>query len=266
MIIDFHVHCFPDELAARAVPVLAEKAAIPPRLDGTVSDLKNSMKEAGVDYSVILSIATKPSQASQITKWSKSVEGDGIIAFGSIHPDSDKWRQELKEIKEAGLRGVKFHPDYQNFFVDEERIFPIYEAIFNEGLILVFHAGVDIGLPPPCHCTPERLAKVIDAFPGGKVVAAHMGGFSRWDEVENYLLGREIYLDTSYSMGFMDDVQMRRMIDKHGYKKILFATDSPWSSQIEEVEKIKKLKLDSEVEKAILGENARRLLGIEEIS
>ena len=143
-----------------------------------------------------------------------------------------------------------------------KKMYPIYEEAIEQGLIIIFHAGVDIGLPEPYHATPERLRRVIDDFPGGKFVAAHMGGFKYWDEVEKYLVGTEIYFDTSYSVRFMNEQQVRRIINNHGYKKILFATDSPWGDQSEEVQKIREFSFGYEIESAILGLNARELLGI----
>jgi predicted TIM-barrel fold metal-dependent hydrolase len=262
MIIDFHVHCFNDELAAKAVPQLAKGANIIARLDGTVRSLKESMKKAGVDKSVVLSIATKPSQTEKINSWTGIIQDDSIIGFGSIHPDNENWKDELLKLKENGIKGIKLHPDYQKFFVDDKKMYPIYELAVELGLIVLFHAGVDIGLPEPYHANPERLRRVIDAFPEGKFVAAHMGGYSYWDEVEKYLVGTNFYFDTSYSLSFMDEAQARRIIDNHGYKKILFATDSPWGDQSEEIQRIRELALGCEVESAILGLNAMELLGI----
>jgi len=161
-----------------------------------------------------------------------------------------------------GLKGIKFHPDYQKFFVDDKKMFPIYETAFGLGLIVVFHAGVDIGLPAPYHATPERLEKIVRTFPRCKVVAAHMGGFSLWDDVERFLVGTDIYLDTSYSLDFMDGEQAKRIIRNHDVKKILFATDSPWADQKEAISKLKSLNLDKETEDAILGLNAKALLGL----
>jgi len=260
MVIDFHVHCFPDALAKRAVLALSQCGCISARLNGTVQDIVESMRRAGVSRSVVLSIATKPSQTEKINDWSAAVQDDDIIAFGSIHPDYGNWKDELKRIKGLGLKGIKFHPDYQSFYVDEQRMYPIYEMAFELGLIIVFHAGVDVGLPAPYHCTPDRLLKLVRAFRGGRMVAAHMGGYSYWDEVEKYLSGEEIYIDTSYSLGWIDDIQAKRIIKQHGYKKVLFATDSPWTDQAEEIGKIKALGLGKEVEDSILGENAKMLL------
>ncbi|MGI6776659.1 MAG: amidohydrolase family protein [Acetivibrionales bacterium] len=260
MIIDFHVHCFPDELALRAVSSLAERSGINPRLDGTVEDIRKSMEISGVGKSVVLPIATKPTQTEKINEWAFNIQGGGVIAFGSVHPYYTGWEKELKRIKEMGLKGVKFHPDYQQFFVDEKKMFPIYELAFELGLIVVFHAGVDLGFRPPFHCTPEKLSKVVKAFPGGKIVAAHMGGYKYWNDVEKYLVGMEIFFDTSYSLGCIGWHQAERIIRTHGYNKILFATDSPWKSQAEEIEKVRRLNLGEGEIDAILGGNAEALL------
>lgn len=262
MVIDFHVHCFPDELAKKAIPILADTAGVPARLDGTVGAVRNSMKHAKIDLSLVLSIATKPEQTQKINNWSVEIQKDGIISFGSIHPEYKQWESELNRIKSLGLKGLKLHPDYQHFFVDDKKMFPIYGLAEKLGLILVFHAGVDIGLPEPYHCTPDRLSKIIETFPDLKIVAAHMGGYNYWDDVEKFLVGKDIYFDTSFSVGNMEDSRVKEIINNHGIEKILFGTDSPWTDQSEETGKIKKLQLEGYTEKMIMGENARNLLNL----
>jgi len=262
MVIDFHVHCFPDKLALRAVSQLAERAGIPARLNGTICGIKDSMRRAGVSKSVVLSIATKPTQTESINNWSAEIQDDEVIAFGSIHPDNENWKSELFRIKDLGLKGIKLHPEYQDFYVDDRKMFPIYETALELGLIVVFHAGVDLGFSAPYHATPERLRRVIEAFPKGKIIAAHMGSFYYWDEVEHFLLGTDIYLDTSYSLGIIADEQAKRIIANHDYRKILFASDSPWIDQGEQIAKFKSLQLGREVEEAIMGLNAKDLLGL----
>lgn len=262
MVIDFHVHCFPDELAPRAVSALSQCAGIPPRVEGTIKNIKESMRVAKVDKSVVLSIATKPSQTEKVNTWAGEIQSEEIIAFGSIHPEYEDWKKELERIKGLGIKGIKYHPDYQGFYVDDERMFPVYEYAFQLGMILIFHAGVDIGLSAPFHCTPDRLQRLVHAFPGGKVVAAHMGGFDYWDQVETFLVGENIYFDTSYSFDVLPQEQMKRIIHHHGAEKILFATDSPWKDQTEEIEKLKALKLSQSENLLILGNNAKHILGI----
>lgn len=262
MVIDFHTHCFPDGLAVKAVPALAEKAGIPAMLNGTVSDLERSMKANGITCSVLFNIATKPSQTEKINNWAAQIQRDNMISFGSIHPLYGNWKNELKRIKELGLKGIKFHPEYQDFYIDDEAMFPKYELAFELGLVIAFHAGEDLGFDPPFHCTPERLDSVIKHFRGGKIVAAHMGGYNYWAEVEEYLAGKDIYLDTSFAVGIMGNEQAKRIIKNHGYRKILFGTDSPWKDQGWSVKRIKELCLEPEIEEAIFYKNATELLGM----
>jgi len=264
MIIDFHTHCFEDSLAERAVPTIARAAGIQARTDGTVAGIRASMKNAGIDKSILLNIATKPQQTSRINQWAISIQADDLIPFGTIHPDFENWRDELSILQKAGIKGIKFHPDYQKFYVDDQKMFPIYERAAELGLILIFHAGVDIGLPAPYHCPPQRMRHVVRSFPGAKIIAAHMGGYKYWDEVEQYLVGEELYLDTSFSLHEMSEEQFLRILSGHSYEKLLFATDSPWRSQSEEVGRIKAMALPEHVKQAILGDNAAKLLGLAE--
>lgn len=262
MIIDIHTHCFPDELAVRAIPLLAETAGVKPYTDGTVGDLKRSMQEANIELSVVQPVATKPSQVRIINEWAVKIHDEKIMSFGTLHPDYTDWKDECKRIAEMGLKGVKFHPDYQQFYIDEDRMFPVYETLFSYGLIILFHAGLDIGLEPPYHCTPERLKKLVRMFTGGKIVAAHMGSYLYWDEVFDVLVGEDIYFDTSFSLHKLGDERMVELIKAHGASRVLFGTDSPWSSQTEEVGSFLNLSLNQDEQEMILSGNARILLGI----
>jgi len=199
MTIDFHTHCFSDEIAVKAIPKLAEAGGIQPFTDGTVSGLKSSMQSSGIHVSVVQPIATKPAQTTVINRWAASIKDRQIVPFGTIHPEYEHWQEEIIWLSNQGIKGVKFHPDYQRFFVDDEKLFPIYEMLFSMNFIVLFHAGVDIAFSEPYHCTPKRLQKVLDMFPRAVIIAAHMGGYMYWDDVEKYLVGRNIYMDTSFS-------------------------------------------------------------------
>lgn len=263
MIIDFHTHTFPDEIAARAITQLSERAQVPPATDGTTSALQASMQRAGIDISVIMPIATRATQVRSINDWAITANTlPGIRSFGTLHPQQkiEEWQAEIDRLVAAGIRGVKMHPDYQNFYVDDPLLFDIYRSLADAGLLLLLHAGIDIGFPDPVHCPPERLANMLQSVPVCQVIAAHMGGYAQWDEVEKYLIGRDLYLDTCYSQLELGSERMTKLIRAHGVRKILFGTDSPWIDQTTAVAGINSLPLTNEEKKAILGENARILL------
>ncbi|MCE5200101.1 MAG: amidohydrolase family protein [Armatimonadota bacterium] len=262
MIIDIHAHCFPDELAPRAVATLADRSNTIPYTDGTVAGLRASMHHAGVDKSAVVPIATKPTQVRSINRGAveTSRQFDDLICFGTLHPKQDDWQAEIDYLVSNGIPGIKLHPDYQDFYVDDPTLTPMFSALADAGLIVLFHAGVDIGLPPPVHCIPSGLARLMDTVPNLTIIAAHMGGYARWDEVEEYIVGRDIYFDTSYSRADLGVERMVDMIKTHGTDKILFGTDSPWTDQATEIEGIRALSLSSDEINAILGGNALRLL------
>jgi len=259
-IIDMHIHVFPDEIAEKTVTALAEKSGVEAFLNGTVADLKRSMDAAGIAVSVNQPVATTPSQVVSINNWALGIQDERIMSFGSMHPQYERIDEEIRRIKGLGIRGVKLHPDYQRFHPDDEAAFPLYDALVRHDMIALFHAGVDIGLYPPVYGTPQRIARVLDAFPSITLVAAHLGGYDSWDEVEEYLVGRRVFLDTSYVIDYLEQAQLVRIMREHGFDRILFATDSPWKPQDEEVKKMAALPIPEKAKEDILSGNAARLL------
>ena len=164
-IIDFHAHAFPDQIAEAAVPALAEKGNVTPCLDGKISSLLVSMDRAGVEKSVLCSIATRPGQFESILNWSKEISSERIIPFPSFHPENPKGLENIRLIRQEGFLGVKMHPYYQQFAIDEERMLPLYEEIMANDLVLVMHTGYDIGFPREDIAGPARIKRVIDRFP-----------------------------------------------------------------------------------------------------
>jgi predicted TIM-barrel fold metal-dependent hydrolase len=265
MIIDFHTHIFPDEIAENAIKTLEVKANIKAYTNGTFEGLKQSMRENHIDYSIVLPVVTKPSQFETVNKYACSITGkDGIISFGGIHPDTEDYIQKLTSIKEMGLLGIKLHPDYQNTFIDDPKMIRLIQSAVDLDLIVVIHSGIDIGLLEPVHSTAKRAAKMLSQVNGKepKIVLAHMGAYDDWDDVENYLAGKNVWFDISYSLGNMEDDQLVRIIRKHGPHHILFATDSPWGGQRETFDHLHKLGLTKQEFELILYQNAKKLLHI----
>ncbi len=265
MLIDFHTHVFPDALAPRTISKLAEISECLPQSDGTVAGLLAKMNQWGVDMAVTLHIATKPGQQTNVNNFAASIQGERLLSFGSIHPDAPDALQELERIKALGLHGVKLHPDYQDFFVDESRLFPLYSRMAELKLPLVLHCGWDPFSPSLTHCPPHRLAMVLKAFPELVVIGAHLGGMNQYDEAERCLAGRypNLYMDLSMSPRYCSDpAQFLRIIRAQGADHVLFGTDCPWGSGHETLTYLRSAGLTSSEEKQILFQNACRLLGI----
>ncbi len=96
---------------------------------GTAEETIQRFDEWGINKGVLLSVATKPTQQRVINDWCAQQDGGRFISFGGIHPDAEDYEQEIAHIKELGLHGIKLHPDYQGFIIDDERMDKIYDAI-----------------------------------------------------------------------------------------------------------------------------------------
>lgn len=282
MIIDFHTHTFPENLAGRAIARLAASSRAKNYLDGTADALQVSMKEAGVDYCVLLPVATRPSQQEDINRAAieanKHSEETGLISFGGIHPGNEDYREILRRLSENGVKGVKIHPVFQRVAIDDIRYLRIIECASENGMIVITHAGYDIGFPGEDFSSVRRIERMLDAVKPRKMVLAHMGGWDCWEEVEERILGRDVWLDTAFSLLPIEPAtgtvrrpeenpplsreQFLRMVHRHGTERILFGTDSPWSGQREMVAAIRDSGLDKKEREAVLGGNAGELLGI----
>lgn len=263
MIIDCHVHAFVDNIAERVIPKLSETAKITANSDGTEKDTRRILTELGIDYGVMLPIATKPTQQHTINGWAAEINHGNIISFGTVHPYAQDALDELERIKALGLKGVKLHPDYQNVFLFEDKMLPIFVKCAELGLPVVIHMGYDPASPLTRHAMPQDLVSIHEKVPDLKLIGAHMGGMYQWEAVYKYLAGmNNLWLDTAYTAGFLDEKLMLDIIRKHGANKILFASDLPWHKPTAELEMIGRLPLSEKERELILWENAADLLRI----
>ncbi len=260
--IDIHTHAFPDELAARAINSLEAAAPWQAVAGGTISELLDSMDSSGIDVSAICTIATKPGQVKGIFAWCKQNRSRRIVPLPSVHPKDQDAPDWINQFAEAGFVGIKLHPMFQEFTIDDPAMDEIYSTALEENLFITFHCGQDIAFEPDDdRASPARLRKILDRFPGLKVIATHMGGWRMWDQVEQHLLGRDVYLETSFSLAELGPQRAASMIQQHGSHRILFGTDWPWASQKKDIEAIQELPIDESAKNSILQANAADLLG-----
>ena len=270
-IIDFHAHAFPDFLAPRAIAQLTINAApsgYVPGSDGTVAGLTASMDKAGIAQSVVCNIATNARQMTKVNDFAISCKNNPrLIPLGSLHPDAPmaEMDTELDRLGEAGIPGIKIHPDYVHTEVSSEAFEPILARCEARGMLVVTHAGFDPVEPTHMHCTPDMVLEVMDRHPKLKLVVAHMGGFACERDVLEMLCGANVYMDTSLSalrvrMHPEQGALCKEILHAHDPKRLLFATDSPWSDPTEEMDFIRSGGLSDEIVADIFYRNAKDLL------
>ena len=257
MLIDAHVHIYPEKIADKAVEGIKSFYNMHLEYDGRISTLLREGKKAGVDKFIVQSVATSWEQVRSINDFiSKSVsENPEFIGFGTMHPDFPDIADEVERISALGLKGIKLHSDFQRFNIDDERAFPIYEAA--EGRLPIL---MHMGDARSDFSAPERLVKVIEKFPKLTVIGAHFAGWSVWDRAEKVLAGTGIYTDCSSSLYAFSPERAVELIHKFGADKVLWGTDYPMWNYSDEIARFDKLPLSEKEREMILGENAMRLL------
>ena len=285
IIIDFHTHTFPDPLAAAALEKLQAASHTRPFTNGTVSALEQSMTEAGISASVVLPVATNARQVPHVNDASiaLNVRGaeTGVFSFGCMHPEFAEYRQELARLAAAGVKGIKLHPVYQGVDFDDARYLRILERAGELGLVVLVHAGLDVGFPGAEQAVPQKIERAMRAVGPLTLVLAHMGGWRCWAEAEALLAGSGAYIDTSFSLGQMtpngdghykteaelallDGESFVRMVRSFGAERVLFGTDCPWGDQAAEVRRFLSLPFTEDERARILYKNAVDLLDLRE--
>ncbi len=267
MTVDFHTHSFPDKIAEKTISFLENKGKVKAYHNGTRQGLVELTQKYMIDYSVVLPVATSVKQVESINRLSAELNGkDGLIYFAAIHPDCENVEEILDNVKNANIKGIKLHPDYQGVYFNDKRYIKIMEQAAKRDLLIVTHAGIDIGYRDDVHCTPDMVLEVLDELSGlidNKLILAHMGACDQPDEVLEKLVGKAVYMDTAFVLDRYTE-KCLEIIKKHGADKILFATDSPWADQGKFLDIIDKIDLSKEEKDKILYVNAFNLLNIKE--
>mgnify|MGYP006290303831 CR=1 FL=1 len=264
-IFDAHVHIFPDRIGPAATAALGRESGITPTYDGTRSGLLASMRTAGISGALNCPIATKAEQVESINSWAVARHGWPVLSLGTVHPDHTGNRTELQRIAAKGLPGIKLHPEYQQFNLEDARLEPVWQLCSELGLVVMMHCGADIAFEPPFHSTPATIAKLLERFPQLLLIAAHFGSWNMWQDVEKNLIGKAVYFDMSFAFGLLEDAKLVELSRTHGISRILFGTDAPWRNQANDLQYFFQLGFSETEQHAILWDNAARLFDLEDL-
>jgi predicted TIM-barrel fold metal-dependent hydrolase len=235
---DIHTHAFHPKISARVLEQLEDHYSIQPVGTGVIGDLLTRARKAGLDKVAVLCAATSPAQVIPANAYALRLHAEyrEVVAFGTLHPAFPDWEHQLERLKTAGIPGIKLHPEFQGFRLDDPRLLPFFEQGQND-FIFQIHIG-DRKAPEHNPSCPYKLAAILDAFPKLRVVAAHLGGWMQWEHSLKVLAGRDLWLETSSCMDFIDDATLRAILRKHPREKLLFGSDYPLFDPSEECRKL----------------------------
>ena len=258
-IIDIHAHVFPDAIAQKATDSIAEFYSMPTRHSGTAGLLISQYDEAGISHGCIHSVAITPQYIRSINLFiSETVQKypGRFTGYAAIHPGAEDIQGLIDEVKEMGLKGFKIHPDMQKFALDDPDAMDMFSRIEGQ-MPIIIHTG-DRRF---AYSNPKRMKKVLDAFPHLTCVCAHLGGWSEWEDAWQTLASYEnVYVDTSSSLYALTPEKGREMIRHYSRERVLFGTDYPMWTPMEELQRFRQLQLTDDEEERILCRNAKEFL------
>ena len=260
-IIDAHAHIFPDKIAQKAADNIGRFYDLYMNFDGTTDTLIKQGDECSVSKFVVQSVATVPHQVKRINDFIVSAVQkypDRLIGFGSLHPDMKGMEEEIDRIISIGLHGIKLHPDFQKFAINDENACRIYDAV-GDRLPFLIHTG-DKRYK---YSNPSLMAEIAKKYPHTRFIAAHFGGWSEWEEAEQELVGLDnIWVDTSSSFYSMTPEKAAELITKFGSDRVFFGTDYPMWRADKDLEFLDKIPLGEDIKEKVLWKNINSFLGL----
>ncbi len=259
-IIDAHSHIFPEKIAENATENIGHFYGIPMKGCGISEKLIASGKKIGVSRYLVCSTATAPHQISSINAFihAECEAHKEFYGFGTTHADSEDIAADVESIISYGLHGVKLHPDFQKFNADSPEAFKIYEII-EDKLPLLIHCGdnrYDFS-------DPQRIANIHKNFPKLKILAAHLGGYQRWDDAVELLSGDDtLKFDFSSSLPFMSPEKAAGIIRKYGVENCFFGSDFPMWNHTDSLNAFFKLGFNERENQMLLADNFKNYLGL----
>ena len=258
-IIDAHCHIYPQKIAAKAVTAIGNFYGIKMSEDGTAPSLIAEGEKVGVERYVVHSTATTVHQVRSINEYiySEMQAHPEFIGFMTLHNEmtDDAIEEEVELAVSRGMKGVKMHPDFQKFNIDDAE--NLYRVTAGK-LPVLLHMGdrrYDFS-------SPERLKRMAEKYPEQVFIGAHFGGYSVWDKVECLKDLPNVYFDTSSSLFFLDKGRASDLIHRFGPERYFFGTDFPMWKPDEELKRFLALDLTEEERENILYNNAAKLLGV----
>ena len=272
MLIDAHVHLFPERLAL-AVRTWFENHAWPVIYVDALAPLVTRLLEGGVTHMVALPYAHKPGMARAFNDFTAQLakRHPQVVPCATVFPGEDDEEAILDEaLGSLGCRGLKVHCHVMKLAADDRRFDPVWKAAARYDVPVVIHAGKEpafegYGADVRALSGAARMRRVLERFPDTKVIVPHLGA-NEFDAFEA-LLGEfpNLYLDTAMAIGrYLDARPDLQLLARHP-ERILYGSDYPnlpyeWTR---ELEVIRGMALPDEARQLILAGNAARLFKVQ---
>lgn len=286
-LIDVHVHAYP----SREIGVQAQGGRGRSGAAGVPSEFQELMGQ-GIERGVLINITPVAEMLKAAT--SRGVKDVGqmvldrmrrrnrwtidlarsdrrFLASVNIDPnlmDEPALMEEVAAAYEDGARGITLHPANQEYYPNDRRLWPAYDAAQRLGMVVYAQSGFGLLEGTDDFGRPAHFADALADFPQLTFVLAHLG-WKYWDEPP-LLASRfgNVLFDTSYAISAdidppqLTDEEATDLIRAIGADRVLFGSDWPWSHPLHDAARIAGLPLSTEEQRLVFRDNARRLPGL----
>lgn len=264
-IINAHAHIYPKKIAKKATDAIGDFYDIKMQVEeGSPELLLEKELKYGVKYFIVHSCATKKEQVRSINEFilSEIQKHKEFLGFMTLHPSMGYGEivNEINFCMNNGFKGIKLHPDFQRFNIDDESAENIYKAVLETKCN--FPILLHIGDNRYTYSKPFRLVNMAKKYPNVIFIGAHFGGYRCWDDAELYKGIKNVYFDTSSSLSFISSERAEALIRMLGVEKFFFGDDFPMWNIKEELDRFLKINLTEEERQMILSSNIKKLLNI----
>lgn len=210
-------------------------------------------------------------------------ENDKIISFGGVHPDDVGCVGEFEAmIQDYRLKGMKLVPCMQHFFLNDRRLFPVYERAEASGIPILVHTGGDPIPGSELYGHPRDVSEIASSFPNLIIIMAHMGVPFFEETTEVMKKHENVFTDVAFTVAYDDVIDFSNklgieisslskevwqqtvstLIKDFGYERVLFGSDFPFIKPSLALKEFLELDLSDEGKEMILWRNAAEILKI----
>jgi len=232
--------------------------------------LLSQMDEAGIAQSILYAVEAPIVYASnEYVHELCERYPDRLLGFASVDPTSAEAPALLeKAVRELDMKGLKLHPPLQNFFPNDEAVFPLYAKAAELDIPVVFHVGTT-PFGPICRlaqANPVLLDEVAVAFPTLRILLTHLGTLWHREAFMVVEKNPNVFIDTAAYITEIPEILTPDIVRRIGNDRIIFGTDYPMPyadrphRMREFVDVIEQLHLTRDIVRGILCDNVGRLL------
>jgi predicted TIM-barrel fold metal-dependent hydrolase len=271
MVVDAHVHVFPDSMF-KAVRRWFDEHAWHIRYQLSTSGVFDFLLTHGVSHIIALQYAHVPGIAGHLNRFmAKQCRpySGRVTGMATVFPGEKNAGTILQEAFDSGLGGLKLHAHVQCFDINADGTERLFDVCQSNDKPVVIHIGKE-PKSPAYHCDlhkicgADKLERVLRNFPHLNICVPHLG-FSETHEYKSLIEEYDhLWLDTT--MALTDYFQIENRIELGAYRldRIMYGSDFPnipyaWDRELKWLRDASLTGADLEM---ILNKNAAEFFGL----